>query len=295
MHNDLVESGWTEDHWNRITSVVTEEAQRARVASQLLPVTGPVDPSTVAVPNFTFSAAVNAAPPPPALLDVNSDPDLFITTIAVNVPLRSVEVADTDLSAALVKFRRAANYIARLEDSIILNGPLTNGAGAPVGALALPLVYDIAGRWPTQGIFWPGPGGGRFITRIGGAWPATGNDVVNSIIRAIERLDGRGQLGPFACVLGDRLFRLICSPTANLVLPRDRILPFLGGPLLRSSAVAPGWGAIMASSGRPIEVVVASDISVRFLQTTLEPRFVFRVSERIALRVSQDDAIEIIN
>jgi hypothetical protein len=51
----------------------------------------------------------------------------------------------------------------------------------------------------------------------------------------------------------------------------------------------------MASSGRPIEVVVASDISVRFLQTTLEPRFVFRVSERIALRVSQDDAIEIIN
>jgi uncharacterized linocin/CFP29 family protein len=292
MHNDLVESGWTEDHWNRITSVVTEEAQRARVAAQLLPVSGPLDPSTVAVPNFTFSAVGNPAPPPPALLDINSDPDLFITTIAVNVPLRSVEVADSDLNAALVKFRRAANYIARLEDALVLNGPLTNRAGAPVGALGLPLVYDIAGRWPTQGIFWPAPGRRRSVTAIAGR---TGNDVVNSIIQAIERLDGRGQLGPFACILGDRLFRQICNPTPNLVLPRDRVLPFLGGPLLRSSAVAPGWGAVMASSGRPIEVVVASDISVRFLQTTLVPRFVFRVSERIALRLSQDDAIEIIN
>jgi predicted GIY-YIG superfamily endonuclease len=31
MHSDLVELGWTEEHFNRIDAVVTEEAQKARV------------------------------------------------------------------------------------------------------------------------------------------------------------------------------------------------------------------------------------------------------------------------
>jgi uncharacterized linocin/CFP29 family protein len=76
-----------------------------------------------------------------------------------------------------------------------------------------------------------------------------------------------------------------------MVLPRDRILPFLSGPLLRSSAFATNHGAVVALNGNPIELVVASDISVRYLQTTLEPRYVFRVSERVALRVKEADAI----
>ncbi|HEX3770565.1 MAG TPA: hypothetical protein VHV30_06870, partial [Polyangiaceae bacterium] len=80
----------------------------------------------------------------------------------------------------------------------------------------------------------------------------------------------------------------------NLVLPRDRVLPFLGGPLLRSSAIHPIYGVIVALSGSPIEVVVATDVSVRYLQTSLEPRFVFRVSERIALRIKDDAAIGIL-
>lgn len=286
MHSDLVDIGWTEEHWSRITAAVTEEAQKARVAAQLLPVVGPVDPSMVAVPNYRL-----LAPPPGTTLRVNSDPNLYLSTIAVNVALRSVDAADPDLNAALQMFRRAANFVARIEDSLIFNGPLVNGAGAPIGVGGMPTVFTITGRWPTQGVFWPRPNAARFMTPLPGL---TGNDVVNAIIAAITRLDGRGQLGPFCCVLGDILFEAICTPTPSLVLPRDRILPFLDGPLLRSSAVAPTFGAVIALSGRPVEIVVASDIGVRFLQTTIRPRFVFRVSERAALRVSQDQAIELI-
>jgi hypothetical protein len=48
---------------------------------------------------------------------------------------------------------------------------------------------------------------------------------------------------------------------------------------------------VVALSGNPIEIVVACDIGVRFLQTTLEPRYVFRVSERVALRIKEFSAI----
>ena len=81
MHSDLVELGWTEDQWNRITAAVTEEAQKARVAAQMLPLVGPEDPTTVAIPPFTLNTARPnprdglGRAPPPSDLSVNSDPD----------------------------------------------------------------------------------------------------------------------------------------------------------------------------------------------------------------------------
>jgi len=40
---------------------------------------------------------------------------------------------------------------------------------------------------------------------------------------------------------------------------------------------------------------VSSELSVKFLQTTTEPRNVFRVSERIALRVSDWGSIVVLH
>jgi uncharacterized linocin/CFP29 family protein len=121
-----------------------------------------------------------------------------------------------------------------------------------------------------------------------------GERVINGIIRSINLLDAAGQLGPYACVLSNSRFAQICEPAASLVLPRDRILPFLQGPLVRSSAIQNGFGVVVALSGSPIELVVAHDIAVRYLQTTQEPRYVFRVSERIALRIKEHRAIGIL-
>lgn len=314
MHSDLVDLGWTDEYWNRICGAVTEEAQKGRVAAQMLPLTGPEDPSTVAVPSYALQAnpstaipllqallvAANA-PPAPEVLEVDDNPDLPITTIAVNVQLRTAEVSDPDLKAALTMFRRAANYVARLEDLLVFGGrPLPDTIVLPGVPFVPPPVWTVHGDGFVDGLLlaYSGLGLQRVYTRISTTppvgWPPIGEQIINAVIDSITQLDAAGQLGPYACALAPDLFAAICTPTPNLVLPRDRILPFLQGPLLRASALMNGFGVVVALSANPVELVVASDIGVRFLQTTQEPRYVFRVSERVALRIKEQSAIGIL-
>lgn len=293
MHNDLVELGWTEEQWNRITGAVTEEAHRARVAAQMLPIVGPEDPSTVAVPGYELAPEPNPAPPPEQRLGVNSAPNLFLLTVAVNLQLRSVEVADPTLKAALGLFRRAANQISRIEDALIFNGH-TKHMLPPFGIDGIPPVFSITGGGgAASGVVAVGQQqGGRSYHKL--PEKADGRAVIDAVVAAISALDNAGQQGPYACALSQPLFDLICRPTDNLVMPRDRILPFLQGPLLRASAIPAGLGVVVSLGANPVEIVVGSDLSVRYLQSTLEPRYVFRVSERVAVRIREENAIAVI-
>jgi len=303
MHSDLLELGWTEEHMNRIEAVVTEEAQKARVAAQVLPLTGPLDPTTVAIPPYTLStqgnplAVANPRLVAPRRLEVNSDPTLNLTKIAVNVYVRQREAADPELNAALTMFRRAANYIARIEDALIFNGrPNVAGAWPLFGTGGIPNVATVTGSGPSEGLFptITPPGRRSLFGVLTMPGVSNGDRVVNAIIASINSLDNNGQLGPYACVLSPELFQDICRPNANLILPRDRILPFLQGPLLRSSAVLPYMGVVIALSGNPVELVVARDIKIRYLQTTEQPRLVFQVAEKVALRIKESAALSIL-
>ena len=295
MDRALEDLGWTEEQWNRIYTAVREEAQKARVAAQTLPVVGPVDPDEVAIPRFDLSTSALPAQdsygPATGRLAIDSNPSLNLTTVSVNVFLRGHEVADPALTAALTMFRRAANYVARLEDALIFNGR----AGAPnpllnAGFAGIPPVFTISADGPAvEGLFLPGrpaPAPRRIPL------PVSGNTLVSAIANGIGALEGRGQLGPFACILSPGLFAVATNPTASLVLPRDRILPFLQGPLLRASTALADWGAIVALSANPVEIVLGSDIGVQFIQKTPETRCVFRVGERVALRIKEWDAVE---
>ncbi len=48
---------------------------------------------------------------------------------------------------------------------------------------------------------------------------------------------------------------------------------------------------VVALGGAPVDLVVARDMSVNFLTVTDEPTFVFRVFEKIVLRIKQPAAI----
>ena len=48
---------------------------------------------------------------------------------------------------------------------------------------------------------------------------------------------------------------------------------------------------VVALGGTPVELIVATDVCVQFLQLTAEPVFVFRVCEKMALRIKEPDAI----
>jgi uncharacterized linocin/CFP29 family protein len=117
--------------------------------------------------------------------------------------------------------------------------------------------------------------------------------LVTAVVDAINQLETNGQYGPFGCALGHGLYEAAHRPSpGSLVLPSDRFVPFLaGGPLLRSGVLPHDEGVIVATAGSPVDLVVASDVHVRFIQRTPEPRYVLRVSERLVLRIKQPSAV----
>ena len=118
--------------------------------------------------------------------------------------------------------------------------------------------------------------------------------MVGRISGAIGELEANGHYGPFALVLGQELFEALQTPdSSSLVLPQDRVIPFLGsgGTLLRSTTLPSKQGVIVALGGHPIELVIAKDISVDFLQVTPDPAYVFRLHEKLVLRIMNPGAI----
>jgi len=88
------------------------------------------------------------------------------------------------------------------------------------------------------------------------------------------------------------LFAEIYTPIpASMVLPADSIPPILNGPLLRSSTLEPGTGLVVSLQGNPVEIVVGSEIHVRYLQGAQDGEHLFRVSQRFLLRVKDNTAI----
>jgi Encapsulating protein for peroxidase len=321
---------WTDEQRGLIAKVVRDEAQKARVAAQFLSLFGPVDRQVVAVPNLLLTV-VPGAPAAGARannrLSVDSSPQTYLTTISVQVPLANHEVFDPDLLAAQVAFRRAAVTIARIEDALLFNGqPAPNLPPVPTflgGWLAgLPRVYTINGGARQPGLvpagaapfvafppFPPPAFPPRLNVKVAmpAAWPFApavrlanmalwGLGFVNGINDAVGSLEAAGHSGPFACFLSLEAFEAVHTPSPALVLPRDRILPVLGGEYIRrTNAIPGGYGLVIALGGNPVEIVVATDICVRYLQQTAEPTYLFRVAEKISLRVKEWNAIAVLH
>ncbi len=291
MADSNMQLQWTDDQWNRVRQVVYEEARKARVAGNVLPLYGPLDPDsryvsmqqlyppTTAVPGFT----------------VDDTEALRLTTIRELVYLRGAQVADPELTSALIAFRRAANQVARREDIHVFTGSGQDDEEPGTGHAT----HAVQPR-RTQGLV----AAAEEFVEVDRAFSAVsaqdlarlGQTLVTAVSNAVGHLEENYHIGPFACVLGQTYFNAVQTPTPSLVLPQDRILPFLGGgPLVRSSILPEETGLVIALSGAPIDLVVASDISVKFMQVTVpDPWYVFRVFEKIALRVNQPGAIALL-
>lgn len=296
MADSNMQLQWTEDQWNRVRQVVYEEARKARVAGNVLPLYGPLEADARFV-----SANILVAPDPAGIkgFNVKDTESLRLSTLQVKVYLRGAQVADPELTSALTAFRRAANVLARLEDDIIFNGQEGESKGPnDAGRSRSPnQPWEVIGGQTTDGLLAPPPAGHpsasprippdpRELARIGEA-------LVSEVSSAVGRLEDQYHLGPFACALDQIYFAAVQTPQrSSMVLPQDRILPFLGGgALVRSSTLRVRTGLVIALGGAPIDLVVGTDISVNFLQVTEEPLFVFRVYEKIVLRIKESSAI----
>lgn len=293
---------WTEAQWTQVQEAVRNEAKKQRVAASFLPLYGPLpdDAQNVPVQDLVVMNPNGVAvPPDPAgkysFLKVNDYNTRRLTTLSVAVALGSAQVAQADLSSALVAFRRAANLIARAEDYLVFNGQ----AGPDAGPTQLPPCRTTGGDY-FEGLLTVAQLQGIRDLTVKVSPSVTGDELVNKVEQAAGILERDGHLAPFALVLSTPLFTVAHTPNqASLVLPADRIKPLIDGPLLRSSALnlnpaTPQTLGVMVSLGDDlVDLVVASEIHVRFIQVTAEesPRHVYRVSERFTLRIKQPRAI----
>lgn len=303
MASDNSPVPWTDEEWARVEGTIQEEASRARVAATFLPLYGPLPPDTDFVRIQTLeetSAAGHIA--------ISDRETLQLATLQVKVHLRSAQMADPELASALQVFRRAANLLARLEDIMVFRGFQKKGSGAAArlaaagGTGSVPeKIWEIRGGQVSEGLWTVASAKPRASdparkprTIEGDDREERGKSLVGEVSASIGKLEERGHFGPFAVVLGQELFAAAETPSpGSLVLPQDRIIPFLGGgSFLRSSALDDGTGVVVALGGAPVDLVVATDISLNFLTVTSEPTFVFRVFEKVVLRIKQPDAIQ---
>ena len=283
---------WTEEQWESVRRTVHDQALRARVAASFLPLFGPLPTDTQMVPAnvLEYMPDPNGTHDRMAVLDNVS---IRLLSLSVNVYLKNAQVADPELTSAMIMFRRAANVIARVEDAIIFNGQGPGDEG-PMGGNGLTQtqpIWRVSGGQESSGLLAAGLG-----NQPKNPNPAPGYDlgqrVFLSVVKAIENIEGAGYHGPFACVMGDGLFTAITAPMPNsMVLPRDSLLPFLDAPLLRSSAIPRNQAVIVSLHGAPVEIVVPNDITVRHLQTTPDALHVFRVQQRFVLRIKDQAAV----
>ena len=241
----------SDDQWNKIRQIVHDEALRARVAASFLPLYGPLPGDATTVPKDLLYQPVRCQ----GTLGVDDFETIRLSTVAVNVSVRNHMLADPELAAASIMFKRAANIIARVEDAIIFNGR-DDGALPPIpGADKLPQVFSVSGSDTYDGLIKLASNTVPLPTA-----PA-GSDVFTAVVKAVNLIEGSAYYKPFACVLSDDLFTAIYTPIAgSMVLPADSIPPILNGPLLRSSTLAAGTGLVVSLQGNPVEIVVASDI-----------------------------------
>jgi uncharacterized linocin/CFP29 family protein len=292
------QDAWTEGQWTQVREAVRDEAKKQRVAASFLPLAGPLpeDAQVTTLQEFVDAGDV---------LQINDHTTRRLTTLSVHVALRSAQVAEPDLSTALVAFRRAANLIARTEDLLIFQGQPAPAQPPPSPDVNLK-PCNVTGGEQFPGLLTVALAPGRQYVQVqDGPVEPSGEALVEAVSKGVSFLEQNGHLGPFALALGSLLFDTAQTPNNSLVLPADRIKPMLDGPLVRSStlnmfilnrngkAQQSASGILVALGGNLIDLVVASEIDVQFLQKTADasPRCIYRVSERFTLRIKQSTAV----
>jgi uncharacterized linocin/CFP29 family protein len=301
----MAELGWTDAQWEKVNSAVTEAFDKSNVAERFITCYGPLADSaeTVKAPTLKRESASS-----PGKLVVEDDATTKLFNLTVKVTLSSEQVADDSLSSALGAFRRAAGILAQVEDDVVFNGfdravQEASLAGSktqkdrvelekltldvvksnpvnPVGLSTVPDLADPNGR--SSGVAGPHPVDDK------------PEEIVKEIAKAIAELESAAHPGPFACVMGTKLFTQTHTPVKDsMVMPADRITPMLGGPLLRSGSMLATHGVVVSLASDVIDIVIATPPRAQFLHRNEDARYVFRVYEKFVLRIKDRERVPV--
>ena len=242
-------------------------------------------------------------PPCPALR-IEDRTTIQLACLQVRVQLRGAQMQDPELTSALALFRRAANILARLEDGVVLDGLLSPRTRPSARPPRWRCSAASGGDAPTRLANHQRSAERRPLPSRGAGGPYVGFNLPRRRapgrnVWSPECLDQsstsrtRGYFGPYALVLGQR--PVLNCRDARPKLARAASRPNHSVPGRRIAAsifcAISDQGVVVALGGSAIELVVATDLSLQFLQVTVEPVFIFRVFEKIVLRIKDPGAI----
>jgi uncharacterized linocin/CFP29 family protein len=130
-----------------------------------------------------------------------------------------------------------------------------------------------------------------------------GDTLVATTAEAIALLERNGYGSPFALIFSREPFVESHRPVRHsaLALPSDRIEPLLGQQILRAAALDEGpqrtakpfvgRGLLLSFAGGALDLAVATEATPQFVQVNDKGRYAFRVFERFALRVKDNNAV----
>lgn len=283
--------GWSEQQWAAIDAAVASDVMRGRVVEHII--------STTKVGANDKAVAIDRIN---RLMGTIDDvPTMPLPEISINLYLDRQQVQQPELTRALALVRRAASDFARIEDEVFLRGiEFFAGAYRPDGR---PLQQRFRIERGQDRARYDGlAGSSRNVVLSQGRLhrvrtPRLGQQdygplIVKAVPRAIGILEEVGHMGPYHLILGERAFVAALTPNAPaLILPKDRIEPLLASPIRRSPALDPDEGVLVSTGGDPTDRVVAVEPTLRFVDTTAQDTYQFRVYGVLALRRKEPEAV----
>src|SRR5215469_9226639 len=287
--------GWTDQQWSAIDAAIAAEVKRVRVLDEIIPTTN--------VRSHDKTVTIDLIDAQARTIDDNTT--IPLSEISVYFILDKQQVQQPELTRALALARRAASDFARIENEVLLRGlQLVGNVYQPDGIL-LPAqadiqrgrnreLYDGLSVFPRNDAFSGTPPQSHLVPQSVGlnvVGTNYGPMIVPAVARAIGLLEAAGHMGPYHLILGSNAFIAALTPSASLALPKDGIEPLLASPIRRSSALPADQGVLISVGGDPTDRVVAVEPTLRFVDTTPQDQYRFRVYGVLALRRKEPEAV----
>jgi uncharacterized linocin/CFP29 family protein len=264
--------GWSQDIWDRLDEAVSSESKRSSIASTILPLVGPL-PSAVTVPGDVIDAD---------RLAIAEHLTRPIVELSAEFTLTTAQVAgEASLLTATSLATRAANLLAQAEDTLIFQGD----AGNKLPVFTFVSQRQLAG----DGLVASAP---EEIVVQPIAANHYGERTFAAVAEGCAHLQAKGQYGPYALALQDAVYADTFAPLpGTLVSPADRIKPLVTQGYVGSGALPPSIGILLSVGGNTIDLVLARDAAVFFMNVDSAGLSHFRVWERFALRIKDNTAL----
>lgn len=265
--------GWTPDIWSGLNKAIHDEVQRTAVATTFIPIVTGASTATTAPADVINLASMTVDP----------SAVVPIVELSIGFALTQQQVDDEAQHAvANMLATRGANFVAQVEDLLIFQG----GGADRNRPLNLVQVRGAAG----EGLL--AAASSTVDVASAGVSGVYGEHTFDAVVDAITSLRSRGQAGPYALALASAVYADTFVPVrGTLIMAADQIRPLVTAGFVDAPALPGDRGLLISLGGGTIDLVMAVEPTLTFVQVDDQGMSQFRIYERWALRIKDPDSI----